>query len=176
MMRLSLVVLALGTAALAAIPAAAQVGSPDATDGPGLVVGVNVNATRVSSGGHDTGGGVGLTLGYVVTPGLSLFARGGTAFRSSQVDLGARYSFGARSDRVRPYFEGALSRVDYLRTADRVAGYGLTGATGIELRVTRGVALDLGVSSTYGQFERGIFPARADFTSTRLNLGVRWRP
>lgn len=173
-MRHSLVVLALGTAALAANPAAAQARGPDADDGRGLVVGVNVNATRVSSVGHDTGGGVGFTLGYGLTPALSLFARGGTAYRSSQLDVGARYSFGAASDRVRPYFEGALSRVGHLQTADRVAGYGMTGATGIELRMARGVALDLGVSSTYGQFDGPLAPA--DFTSSRVNLGVRWRP
>lgn len=174
MKRNAWVVLALGTAALAAAPAAAQVRGPDADDGRGLVVGANVNATRVTSAGHETGGGMGVTLGYALTPALSLFARGGTAYNSSQLDAGARYGFGSPSDRVRPYFEGALSRVGRVRAEERDAGYGVTGATGIEVRMAKGVAIDLGVSSTYGQFDGPFAPSA--FTSTRALLGVRWRP
>lgn len=175
MMRLSLVVLALATAALAAVPAAAQVGGPDADDGRGLVVGVSLQATRLSSVQHDAGGGFGVSLGYGVTPALTLFARGSTGYLSSHLDLGARYSFGSPTDRVRPYFEGALSRVGSTRAEERVAGYGLTGGAGIELRLARTLALDLGVSSTYGQLNPDDRPV-ADFTSTRANLGIRWRP
>lgn len=174
-MRLRLVVLALGTAALAAAPAAAQAGGPDADDGRGLVVGVNLNATRLSSVGHTAGGGAGLTVGYGVTPALTLFARGNTGYLSSHLDLGARYSFGTARDRVRPYFEGAVSRVGRTDGEERVAGYGLTGGAGIELRLAPQLALDLGVVSTYGQFDYSDRPA-ADFTSTRANLGIRWRP
>lgn len=176
MKRLSLVVLALGSAALAAEPAAAQGGtlSGSGTEGSGrgLVLGLSANATRLSS---TAGAGMGATLGYGVTEAVTLFARGSYGYQSTQVDLGARYTFGDGSVRVRPYFEGALTRVAHRPDAVGRVGFGATAAGGVEYRLGGSVALDLGVSSTVGRYRAAELPS-SGFSTTRLSVGLRLRP
>ena len=98
------------------------------------------------------------------------------------MDVGARYSFGDTAARLRPYVEGAFTRTGtsaFSAPLDeprpRSHGYGLTGGAGVEYFVSPRVALDVGVSHSRGQFIAGPFDGDG-FASTRLNLGVKWRP
>jgi opacity protein-like surface antigen len=187
MKRISLVALALVPAALAVGPAGAQVGSPQPLSGTrGLTLGLDLNGSAIgtagSSAGTPRGAGLGLSLGYGVSERVSLFARANVAYQIGHLDVGARYSFGGTAARLRPYVEGAFTRTGTTALTNPLAearsrshGYGLTGGAGVEYFVSRRVALDLGVSHSRGRFTAGTFDGDA-FSSTRLNIGVKWHP
>jgi opacity protein-like surface antigen len=187
MKRISSVSLALVSAALAAGPAGAQLHWPEARSGTrGLTVGLDLNGSAIetngSTAGTPRGAGFGLSLGYGVSERVSLFARADYAYQIAHVDVGARYSFGGTSSRLRPYVEGALTRTGTSAFVapleeglSRSHGYGLTGGAGVEYFVSSRVALDLGVSHSRGRLTAGTFKGD-DFASTRLNVGFKWRP
>lgn len=187
----SLVAAILACAALSAGPAAAQLGGgaqPVRSDARGLGVGVQVNRTGLAEGGGRTvlGAGAGLTVSYGTTDAVSLFARAGTGYRSSQLDLGVRYRFGSAAGALRPYLEGAVTTIAASRPvpnpADgedsvRLWGVGGTVGAGVEYFVSPRLALDLGVTATAGRFQQN--PAtnlRDGFISKRVQVGIHFRP
>lgn len=192
----SLAAVALVCAAFSAAPAAAQAASGADTvqsDTRGLGVGVQFNGTGVESAGAAgkvPGAGLGVTLSYGMTDALSVFARGSTGYRSSQLDVGARYRLGSPAASLRPYAEGAVTRFGSAGGAPagapavqspRAWGVGVTVGAGVEYFISPRLALDLGVSHSRGAFderpvEDGGAGFRDTFTSSRLQLGVTWRP
>ena len=186
MKRILLVAVVLVPAAFAAGSAHAQAGSVPAQSGPrGPVLGLDFNGSALGipggTAGTPRGAGLGLSLGYGVSERVSLFARANVAYRIGHLDVGARYSFGGAAARLRPYVEGAFTRMGTsafagpLDEPSRSHGYGATGGAGVEYFVSRHVAIDMGLSHSRGRFTAGALDGDR-FASTRLNLGVKWHP
>lgn len=187
----SFVAAALASVALAAAPAAAQAGSAaEPLDTRGLSVGVHLNRTAVNfqfDSDDVLGAGGGVTVGYGLTNRLSAFARANTGYQSAQVDLGARYRLGSLNAVLRPYVEGAATRIGASREAsgfnerESVWGTGATIGAGVEYFVSRNLAIDAGVVHTRGRFTEGTIlkggsGVSEKFISNRIQLGVTWRP
>lgn len=179
------------TVALAVLAAALSAGSAAAQEAPaappaaqsdlrGFMLGVNFNGGVVgnSIGTERTAsGGLGVTLGYGLNDRVTLFTRGDYAYRASYLDVGARYSFGGASGALRPYVEGALSAVGRVRDGVGVGGAALTGGAGLEYFLAPGLALDAGMSYSRGEWARDVgLGGGRQYASSRLELGVRWRP
>lgn len=172
----------------AAVPAAAQEGSPlHAASTRGLGVGVSLNESRVGIGGESLGGaGFGLAGSYGVSEALSFFLRGGYGYQNVQLGAGARYSFRGPGARLRPYLELGGTRVatreeSTLEAVVRSSGYAATAGAGVEYFITPKVALDVGFVHSEGRFthtEIGGTPIDANrrLVSNGLNIGFRWRP
>lgn len=179
MKRLSLVVLAVASTAMAAGTAAAQAGGIERSDTRGPVVGINLNGSTLGAERATfrdaRGAGLGLSLGYGVSDALSFFVRGNLAYRSGHFDLGARYTFGGADAALRPYVEAAATRAGTLQDDFRSDGTGATVGAGVEYFATRHVALDVGVAHSRGRFTNGFLDGD-DFASTRLNVGIKWHP
>lgn len=195
-----LLVLPLAATIVSAGAAAAQHAAPAANraDGRGPVVGLQLSGGGIHTDGVDdgrpAGGGLGLSLGYGVSDRVMLFARGSMGYRMAHVDVGARYRFGGANAALRPYVEGAFTRVGsssdvaepdvngvLVEGAYRAQGFGLTAGAGVEYAITRSLGLDVGVALSRGRFttaevggvERDI---RDDFRTARVNVGLTWRP
>lgn len=167
--------------ALSAGSTAAQTRAPDSGEGGrGVVLGVNVLGTSLAgqpgtTGFTSRGAGVGLTLGYGINPAVTLFARGMVAYQAANVDVGARYTFGRAASALRPYVEGAVSRVASTAGGVDSHGYGVVAAAGVEYSLARGVAVDVGLAHTEGRFTTGALDG-GRFAGTRVSVGVRWTP
>ena len=161
----SFVAVTLVCAAVSAVPANAQAvsgTSPVLSDTRGLGIGVQFNGMRVESGdasGMVPAAGLGLTLSYGMSDALSVFTRGNMGYRTSQLDVGARYRLGSPAGAVRPYVEAAVTRMGALHTTQeragesaRLSGMGMTVGAGVEYHVGPRFAVDLGVSHTQGRF------------------------
>lgn len=193
----SLVAAALVCAAFSAGPVAAQLGPGPGvvrSDTRGLGIGVQFNGTGVSSDGDGfrtvSGAGMGLTLSYGMSDALSVFGRGSYGYRTTQLDLGARYRFGGASGALRPYVEGAVTRLGTVRPPDPRAlsqtsfnaeGLGMTVGAGVEYFISPRLAVDLGLSHTRGRFSDGTIVGEGSgvvekFRSNRVQVGVTWRP
>jgi opacity protein-like surface antigen len=187
----SLVAATVACVALSTVPAAAQAGpGADPPDTRGLSVGVHLNRTAVNfqfDSDDVPGAGGGVTVGYGLTNRLSAFARASTGYQSTQVDLGARYRFGSPNGVLRPYVEGAMTRIGASREgsgfteAGSAWGTGATVGAGVEYFVSRNLAIDAGVVHTRGRFSEGTIPegrfgVSEKFISNRIQLGVTWRP
>ena len=186
----SFVAVTLVCAALSAVAAEAQLGygaSPVRSDTRGLGIGVQLNGTGVESSDASRtvpGAGVGLTLSYGTSDALSVFARASTGYRMSQVDLGARYRFGSPAGALRPYVEGAVTRLGAIRSTEETDQYGRswgTGSTvgaGVEYHFSHRFAVDLGMAHLRGRFTArpGDEGFRETFTSSRVQTGITWRP
>jgi opacity protein-like surface antigen len=186
----SFVAVTLVCAAFSAVPAAAQLGygaGAVRSDTRGLGIGLQLNGTGVESGsasGRVPGAGLGVTLSYGMTDALSVFGRANTGYRMSQVDLGARYRFGSPTGALRPYVEGAVTRLGAVRNSEetdqslRSWGTGTTVGAGVEYHFSRRFAVDLGVTHTRGRYSPapGDEGFRQKFTSDRVQMGFTWRP
>jgi len=181
----STVALALVAAALTAGSAAAQEApaAPPAarSDLRGFMLGVSFNGgvvgSRFDTERRTASAGFGVTLGYGLNDRVTLFTRGDYAYRASYFDVGARYSFGGASGALRPYVEGALSAVGSLRGGASVGGAALTGGAGLEYFVTPNLALDAGMRYSRGEWAPDVeLGGGRQYASSRLGLGVRWRP
>lgn len=186
----SFVAVTLVCAAFSAVPAAAQLGygaGAVRSDTRGLGIGLQLNGTGVESSDPSRrvpGAGLGLTLSYGTSDALSVFARASTGYRMSQVDLGARYRFGSPAGALRPYVEGAVTRLGAVRNTEetdqiqRSWGTGTTVGAGVEYHFSRRFAVDLGLTHTRGRYSAG--PGgegfREKFTSDRVQMGFTWRP
>jgi len=179
MKRLSLVVLAAASTALAAESAAAQLGGAERSGTRGPVVGINLNGSALGAERDEfrdaRGAGLGLSLGYGVSGALSLFLRTDLAYRVGHVDLGAHYSFAGPAAALRPYVEAAVTRAGTIQDDRSSAGTGLTAGAGVEYFLSRSVALDIGLAHSRGRFTTGMLDG-GDFASTRLNVGIKWHP
>lgn len=177
-----LAALATLTTALAA-GAAAQTG-PIRSDTRGFGLGVNLHGSTIGAEG-ETGGkassGLGLSLGYGTSEALTFFLRTDYGYRSTHLDLGARYSFGAPTAALRPYVEAGLTGSRTSRDALSATGFGVTGSVGAEYFVTRKLALDVGLGYSAGRWTNVDFKgAEVEFdrnlTAPRVNIGLKWRP
>lgn len=194
----STLALALLAGALWAGSAAAQSVPADApgsrSDLRGLLLGGSFSggvAGMGMQGENTTSLGFGVTLGFGVSDRVTLFTRGDYAYRATYLDVGARYSFGGASSALRPYVEGALTGA---ATGLRGGGFGdpgergirstaaaLTAGAGVEYFVAPNFALDLGLGYSRGRWIHTV-PGEArigesgDFSTPRLNIGIRWRP
>ena len=171
-------------AALTAGPAAAQAGT-NRSDTRGLGLGVSFNQSVMGVRPRWIGNsesGVGLAIGYGVTDRLSVFARTDYAYRSAHLDAGVRYSFGSPRTALRPYAELAATRVGSTPAEGfRLAGYGATAGVGVEYFLTRKLELDVGTVHSEGSYtSREVAGKPVDgtgrFTSSRLNVGLKWHP
>jgi opacity protein-like surface antigen len=176
---------------IGAVAAAHTAGSASAQTGTersstrGLGVGVSFNQSAMGVGAPsdaNTGSGVGLAVGYGVNENLSVFARADYAYRSSHLDAGVRYSFGSPRAALRPYAELAATRAGSAPSeAFRRTGYGATAGVGVEYFLNRKLALDVGVVHSEGRYtsqevQGQPLDGTARFTSSRLNIGLKWRP
>lgn len=193
MKKASLVVATLACVAVWAGPAAAQAitGTPVVrSDTRGLGIGLQLNRTGMDQGRGDglkvLGAGAALSVSYGVSDAVSLFARGGTGYRSSYMDLGARYRFGGATSALRPYVEAAATVVGATRTVSdafeapetlRSRGLAATVGAGVEYYVSPRLALDLGVTFSGGRFEENPATGLNDgFVSNRVQMGITFRP
>lgn len=191
----SLVAVTLVCAAFSASPATAQLGSgtsPIRSDTRGFGIGMQINRIGVVSGDGATrvpGAGLGLTLSYGMTDNLSLFARANTGYRTSQLDVGARYRFASPSSALRPYVEAGVSRFGAIRSGQEINGaeqslrswgMGVTLGAGVEYHFSPRFAVDVGVTHTQGRFTTSSVPGdaafREKFSSNRAQVGFSWRP
>lgn len=180
----TLVAMGAVAAAFAAGSASAQAGAEQSsTRGLGVGVSFNQSAMGVNAPSRaNTGSGVGVTLGYGVNDNLSFFARTDYAYRSSHLDAGVRYSFGSARAALRPYAELAATRVGSAPSAAlRRSGYGATAGVGVEYFFSRKLALDVGIVHSEGRYtsqqvEGKPLEGTGRFTSSRLNIGLKWRP
>lgn len=181
-----------GSAAAQSVPAEAPASRSDLR---GFMLGANFNGGVVGrglQGRNTTSAGFGVTLGFGVSDRVTLFTRGDYAYRASYLDVGARYSFGGGSSALRPYVEAALTgAATGLRTGAfgepaaergiRSTAAALTAGAGLEYFVAPNLAIDLGLGYSKGRWihtEPGEarIGASGDFSTPRLNIGVRWRP
>lgn len=181
-----------GSAAAQSVPAEAPASRSDLR---GFMLGASFNGGVAGHGYAPSSrgsAGFGVTLGFGVSDRVTLFTRGDYGYRTTRLDVGARYSFGGASSALRPYVEGALTgAATGLRTGAfgepaaesgvRSTAAALTVGTGVEYFLAPNLALDLGVGYSRGRWihiEPGDEQVRggSDFSTPRFNLGIRWRP
>ena len=153
----------------------------------------------------ENGIGGGLILGFGFSEQFSLFLRGDGAsisedsdtgedgsFTLVNLDLGGRYTFGTTAAALRPYAEAGFSgtglgfeRPDGTQSADAVfSGAGLFLGGGLEYFFTPKAALNVGLAVGKGRFtavtvdggEAEDLDEDQDFTTSRLSIGVSFRP
>ncbi|HEX8318766.1 outer membrane beta-barrel protein [Longimicrobium sp.] len=182
----NLVSLAVLSIALSAQSASAQLSSnpPARSDGRGFSLGMTLSGSRLSSaveqGATPTRSGLGLTLRYGVSEKVSAFLRYDYGYQHGQTALGARYTFGDASQRLRPYVEAAASRGVMVDGDRHGVGAGIVAGAGLEYSLSRRVALDVGLSHSAGRFSRMVAPHQDlgrgnGYSSTGLNVGFRLR-
>jgi opacity protein-like surface antigen len=199
-------VLAAALAGTVSTTAAAQLDAPapprSKTAGFNLGVFLNGSAVRVDdSDVIESGAGGSVHLGYGFTENVSVFLRvNGAAIESDDVpsgsytmahaDIGVRYSFLGSSTAWRPFVQGAFSgravSIDEGNAGTLDArGPGFTAGAGLEYFVTPRVAVEAGLSYSFGEFNEGRLNGGdwVDFedeafeaTSSRFDLGVSWHP
>jgi opacity protein-like surface antigen len=179
--------------------AAAQSAAPEArSKTSGLHLGLYLNGsamrTDVSDGDDvtDSGGGLGLHAGYGITPNASVFMRVDAAsmeddrYALAHADLGLRLSPGRSGWAIRPFVQGAVgARAAASENSDVVVrGRAFTGGAGLEYFVSRKLAIEGGLSVSFGKFSE--FKDGGDWqemggggikaTSRRFDLGISWHP
>lgn len=185
---------------LAALPAAAQ--SPA---GEGLTlgarafgVGLGYDPVGPDDNVTDSGGGLGVQVGYGVSRSVTLFLTlegaamepdgGGDGYGLGVADLGARFHL-TPSARLVPYLSAALTAqnaaFDVPNTDDdlNASGGGLTLGAGILYGLSRSVALDVGLQATGARFSRLEFAGNStenfddiEAAIVRLGIGIVARP
>ncbi len=198
-------VLAATLAGTLSTTAAAQFDAPGAprSNTAGLNLGVFLNGSAIQAEDSDvveSGGGVSLHLGYGVTPNVSLFMRVNGAviqpsgadaeYALAHFDLGARYSFGGTALALRPFVQGAVSGRGFAADMGsqgtlQARGPGFTGGAGVEYFFNPNLALEAGLSLSFGEFNEGRMDDSdwVDFgddafsaTSSRFDIGISWHP
>lgn len=170
----------------------------------GFNVGVYLNGSAVKVEDSDvveSGAGGTVHLGYGFTENVSLFLRVNAAaiesddvpsgsYAMAHVDMGARYSFLGSSTAWRPFvqaaFNGRAVSIDEEEAGTLDArGPGFSAGAGLEYFVTPRVAVEAGLSYSFGEFNEGRVNGGdwVDFedeafeaTSSRFDLGVSWHP
>ena len=184
---------------LSAAPLAAQ--APAASSTKGFFIGAHLNGSSVTIDEPEfeddaSGGGLGIQLGYGLTPRIALFIDGTAAQLEDEVgfghfDLGVRYSFTGPTRRWVPSIEAAFtSRALMKDDAElegeivdlEVLGSGFTIGFGIQYYTAPSWAIGAGVKFTGGEFTDikvdnvTIEGFEIDASSTRFNIGVTWFP
>jgi opacity protein-like surface antigen len=198
-------VLATALAGTLTSTAAAQMDEPvlaSKTAGFNLGLFLNGSAAQVEDADEaDSGAGISLHAGYGFTPSVSVFARLSAAsiqaegfaedqYALAHFDLGLRYSFGSTASQLRPFLSGAVSGraasfdLGSEGTLD-VRGSGFTGGGGLEYFVRPNLAIEGGLSFSFGEFDEGrldgsewvdLEDEALEMNTTRLDLGVSWHP
>jgi opacity protein-like surface antigen len=198
-------VLATALAGTLTTTAAAQLDGPaprSNTEGFNLGLFLNASSAEVEDADEaDRGGGLSLHLGYGLNPNMQLFSRLSVAaiqsegfqedqFALAHFDLGLRYSFGTTDMPVRPFLQGAYSgRAASFDLGSEgqldVRGSGFTGGGGLEYFVTPSLAVEGGLSFSFGEFDEGrldgsdwvdLDDASIDMQVIRLDVGLSWHP
>jgi hypothetical protein len=191
-------------ATLAAAPAAAQ----QRSSVRGLQVGAHLSGVGIELAAdpddeEDTGGGVGIRVGWGVSEVVVLYAQldgadvdgdddalgagGGDTFSLAHLDLGARFHFGAGRRRLVPYLDaavgGALLRDDTDAGDVTLSGTVVSFGGGVQYFVSRALALDGSVKLSVGELKDVDIDGESDelddpleLTTSRINLGVTWYP
>jgi hypothetical protein len=197
--------LAVAALVAASVSAAAQSnGSRSTTQGLMLDLHLNGSSMKVEDGTNESGGGMGVRMGWGFTPRLTAFvgydrasiesadAQLADKYSLGQVDLGLQYNF-ANSDRAwRPFVEAAATRrsmyadvtLDDGSTADMSAsGLGMSIGGGFQYFFSAPWAISTGLNYTFGSFTKGEMDGvSADLDpaisarGARLNVGLSWHP
>lgn len=198
MTRLAIATLTV-TLALTAIPVAAQ--TRPASSARGFFVGAHLNSSSVKIDEfHEeaqSGGGLGLQVGYGFTRQVGLFLDlTGAALDEriglGHVDLGVRYAFTGPTRRWVPTLELALTARALTEedgatpeggTGDiTFSGGGLTFGAGIQYYTAPKWAIGASIKWTGGEFDDytvddvTVGNLGYEATSTRINLGITWFP
>jgi opacity protein-like surface antigen len=179
--------------------AAAQSDAPaprSRTSGLNLGVFVHRFSAEADTTEIDSGTGLGVHVGYGFHRNISVYARGTLApnepyvrapeFEVAHFELGLRVSPGASSWPIRPFVQGALTRREvYFNNLTNARANGYTVGGGLEGFVRRDLAIEVGVSRSYGDFDEINAPGidgwedvgeGIDVTTTRVEIGVSWHP
>lgn len=210
MPRSSFAVLSLASL-IAAAPAAAQpvagtFGAASSTKG--FFLGAHLNGTALSaedlSDDTESGGGLGVQVGYGFTPRLALVLDGtgarfdvdGEEFTVAHFDVALRYAFTGQTRRFVPFLElgysgRAAAQEDVTFFLDdgstvtgdlELSGTGFTFGGGLQYYVSPKVAIGAGVKWTTGEFDTvkfddvSVSDLGIDAMSARVNLGLTWYP
>lgn len=198
MKRLTIATL-IAALALGAGPLSAQ--TPLASSARGFFVGAHLTSSSIEvkeiSEERESGGGLGLQLGYGFTRQLSLFLDlTGAALEEEvglgHVDLGLRYAFTGPTRRWVPTLEVALTGralveentelPDGSTGETSLNGGGLTLGVGIQYYLSPKWALGAAFKLTGGEFDEytvddvTLRNLNMEATSTRLNFGITWFP
>jgi hypothetical protein len=199
-------------AVVASTPAAAQNSVPSqARSAPTkFFIGAALNGSAVQSddltdGDVESGGGLGLQLGYAFTPKFALFVDGvgasmspdvGESYGLGHFDIGARWQFSNPSRALVPFVDVALTGRAAVQedvtfyddfgnseTGDlSLSGAGFSFGGGLNYHFTPRFALSTGLRWTVGEMSRVKFnnvsvdDLELDATTTRFNLGFVWYP
>ena len=189
---------------LAAAPAAAQLDPiPLRSSTSGFNLGVFLNGSAIQAEDSDvveSGGGLGLHLGYGFSEAVSVFLRVDVAsirsedladdYAMAHADIGARFSFGQPTSQFRPFLQLALSgRAISWDTGPQgdlqARGGGVSAGAGLEYFVSPTLAIEGGLHLSHGDFSEGrlgdgdwVEFGNESFsaTSSRLDLGISWHP
>ena len=175
----------------------------------GLLLGIHLNGSAAKYEDADdieSGGGLGLTVGYGFTRSFTLFANADVAsldfkdfefdgsYGLAHFDLGGRFSFGAADRRVIPYVEGAISgraissEISFYDGANfyegdlETSGTSATLGGGLEVFFNPALALNVALKYSFGSYTDWTFEGEAfdvedvGSTTTRFNIGLSWRP
>jgi opacity protein-like surface antigen len=184
-------------------PAAAQLEGPaPRSNTAGFNLGVFLNGSGIQMDGSDVveaGRGGSLHLGYGLNQTVSVFARanaasiatdgGGEDYTMAHFDLGARLSFGQPSSALRPFVQGAVNgravSADMNQGTLQARGAGLSAGLGLEYFVNPTVAVEAGLSYSFGKFSEGRLgdsdwvefgDESFEATSARFDLGLSFHP
>jgi len=172
----------------------------------GFMVGAHLNGSSLSyeGGDQESGGGIGLAIGYGFSPRVQLFFNvdaanvdigdadiGGT-YALGHGDLGIRYTFAKATQRWTPYLSAAFT--SRLATADvetgvlsttevSISGPAFTVGGGVQYFFSERLALDAGLLFSSGKFNTikvGSISVDVDdvdnSTSARFNVGLKFYP
>lgn len=184
------------TLALVSLPPALHAQATWRSEATGFHVAAYGNGSAIvyeDQSDAETGSGAGIALGYGLSQLVTLYAEVtgasvdmlalNASYTLAHVDLGARFNFGGRGSRLRPYAQAALTGVgaglDIAGDAFTITGSGLTVGGGVAFFLLRQLALDAGVKWTFGSFDQAEYRgAKQDIdvsaTSSRFNIGVAW--
>lgn len=189
--------------ALAPFEAFAQSSNPAKTEKLFLNIHLNADRLKVEDGDGVGGGGLGIKAGYGFSRLFTLYLGIDGAsmnagnfpgdnnnedekFAMALVELGGQFNFKTAKPAAVPYAEVALSAQAIQFDPDQIAditftGGGLSLGGGLKYFVSTTLALDLGLSLTFGNFNEVEFAnqtAEIDQNSviTRLNFGLSWFP
>lgn len=180
------------------------------SDNRGFMLNLHAAGNALTPVGADTesetGGGLGLALGYGFNDRITLYFNLDAAaveydedaidapddtYDLVTGDLGVRVNFGNPALKLRPYinaaFTGVAAAEQYEFAGEDVdqiiAGGGVTIGGGLQYFFSPRLALDLGLQATQGAFtevsiddEEEEFEEGVAFTSSRVQLGLTWHP
>lgn len=161
----------------------------------GLNLGIHLNGSALEYEewqGTESGGGGGVRLGYGFNDLFTMYtqvdyanmasADGTENYDFTQLDIGGRFSFRARSKTLRPYVDVAVSgraaRTEYLGSPLTMSGSAFTLGGGLQYYFARHAAIDVGFKGSGGAFDRITYEGTTETfeggnaTSSRFNLGL----